>query len=103
MHGLSNEELAALICETLAKAGVMVTLTGGACVAIYSKGRYVSDDLDFIEEGPVSRRMIREALTGLGFQERGRHFVHADAKYFVEFPNGPLMVGAQRVETVALR
>jgi hypothetical protein len=100
---MSAEELAGHVCQALQDAGVTVTLTGGACVAIWSKWKYVSDDLDFIEEGPVPRRKIREVLGLLGFQEHGRHFVHADTKLFVEFPNGPLMVGDQRVEKVAER
>jgi hypothetical protein len=35
---MSVEELAGLICQTLENAGITVTLTGGACVAIWSKG-----------------------------------------------------------------
>jgi hypothetical protein len=100
---MSVEELAGLVCQSLQDAGVTVTLTGGACVAIWSKGKYVSNDLDFIEEGPVPRRKIREALKRLGFQERGRHFDHPATKIFVEFPNGPLMVGDERVERVTER
>ena len=73
---MSNEEVAGLVCATLRKAGVTVTLTGGACVAIWSPGKYVSDDLNFIEEGSVPRQTIREALARLGFREKGRHFVH---------------------------
>jgi hypothetical protein len=100
---MSAEELAGHVCQALRDAGVTVTLTGGACVAIWSQGKYVSDDLDFIEEGPVPRRKIREVLAMLGFKEHGRHFVHPDTKFFVEFPNGPLMVGDQRVEQVTER
>ena len=42
---MSAEELAGLVCHALRQAGVTVTLTGGACVAIWSEGRYVSDGL----------------------------------------------------------
>jgi hypothetical protein len=100
---MSAEELAGLVCQTLKDAGVTVTLTGGACVAIWSEGKYVSNDLDFIEEGPVPRRKIRDALKPLGFREEGRHFAHSATKFFVEFPTGPLMVGAQRIEHVTER
>jgi hypothetical protein len=48
---MSAEELAGLVCETLLKAGITTTLSGGGCVAIWSEGKYVSHDLDFIEEG----------------------------------------------------
>jgi hypothetical protein len=100
---MSAEELAGLVCHALRQAGVTVTLTGGACVAIWSEGRYVSDDLDFIEEGPVPPRKVREAMNALGFKRKGRHFVHPDTKIFVEFPTGPLMVGGQRIDRVSER
>ena len=100
---MSAEELAGLVCDALRCAGITVTLTGGACVGIWSNGRYTSDDLDFIEEGPVPRRAVRQVMETLGFSARGRYFVHAATKLFVEFPTGPLMVGDQRVERVAER
>ena len=101
---MSIEELGGLVCESLQKAGITVTLTGGACVAIWSGGQYISHDLDFIEEGPVSQRKIREVLGQLGFTARmGRHFVHPESEFFVEFPVGPLMVGDERVEKFRVR
>ena len=98
---MSAEELAGLVCDALRRAGITVTLTGGACVGIWSEGKYVSDDLDFIEEGPVPRRAVREVMEALGFKAKGRYFLHPSTKLFVEFPTGPLMVGDQRVERVA--
>jgi len=101
---MSSEEFAAWVCAALSDAGITVTLTGGTCVSIWAEGKYVSNDLDFIEEGPVTRAQIRKVLTGLGFtQEKGRHFVHPDSEFFVEFPTGPLMIGEQRVERVETR
>lgn len=99
----SAEELAGLVCQTLRDAGVTVTLTGGACVAIWSSGKYVSSDLDFIEEGLVPRRKVQTALATLGFKPDGRHFVHPRTKFFVEFPPGPLMIGNQRIEKASKR
>jgi hypothetical protein len=103
IKGISVEELAGLVCQTLQDVGITVTLTGGACVAIWSEGRYVSHDLDFIEEGPVPRSKIQRVLSELGFLPQGRHFVHPDTELFIEFPTGPLMVGDQRVERVSER
>jgi hypothetical protein len=100
---MSVEELAGLLCQTLKHAGITVTLTGGACVAIWSHGKYISRDLDFIEEGSVPRKKVRDAMKELGFKEMGRHFEHPATRYFVEFPPGPLMVGEQRVEHVTKR
>lgn len=100
---MTAEELAGLVCQALREAGITVTLSGGACVAIWSCGKYVSQDLDFIEEGPVPRRQVIEAMKTLGFQPEGRYFVHLDTQFFVEFPTGPLMVGDERVERVSIR
>lgn len=100
---MSVEELAGLVCETLENAGITTTLTGGACVAIWSDGKYVSRDLDFIEEGPVSRRQVKVALAKIGFTEKNRYFVHPETEFFVEFPTGPLTVGDERVHEVAIR
>lgn len=100
---MSPEDLAGLVCQTLHEAGITVTLTGGACVSIWSRGKYVSQDLDFIEEGPVTRRRIIAAMRTLGFQPEARYFIHPDTQLFVEFPTGPLMVGDQRVERVSVR
>ncbi len=100
---ISVEELAGLVCQALCAAGITVTLTGGSCVAIWSCGKYVSHDLDFIEEGPVPRRKVIEAMRTLGFHPEGRHFIHSQCPYLVEFPTGPLMVGDERVEHVSIR
>lgn len=100
---MSLEELAAFVCQTLADSGITVTLTGGGCVTIWSEGRYVSHDLDFIEEGPVPRKKVQEALSELGFTPSGRHFIHPDTTFFIEFPSGPLMVGDQRVQRASRR
>jgi len=97
------EQLAAFICQRLCDNGVTVTLTGGACVGIWSDWQYVSHDLDFIEEGFVSRKLLRDVLLPLGFVEQGRHFVHPASAWMVEFPTGPLMVGDERVEGVTER
>jgi len=100
---MSAEELAALVCQTLADAGITVTLTGGGCVAIWSEGKYVSRDLDFIEEGPVPRRQVKAVMERLGFEERNKDFEHPETDFFVEFPTGPLMARDERVEKVAIR
>ncbi|MEX2496528.1 MAG: hypothetical protein WD448_10590 [Woeseia sp.] len=69
---MSPEEIAGLVCATLQNAGITVTLTGGGCVVIWSEGKYVSRDLDFIEEGPVPRRQVKAALAEIGFVEKNR-------------------------------
>lgn len=100
---MSPEELAAFICQSLMDAGIVVTLTGGACVAVWSNGEYVSKDLDFIEQGTVPRREIRAVLKDAGFVEDGRYFVHAETDFFIEFPAGPLAVGDEPVAGISER
>lgn len=100
---MSPEELAAYVCQAMADAGIHVTLTGGACVAIWSNGACQSRDLDFVEQGLVSRRDLRNVLLELGFAEKHRYFTHPDTDLLIEFPSGPLMVGDQPVTEVAER
>jgi len=70
---------------------------------VWSDGRYVSRDLDFVEEGPIPRRQIKAALAAIGFREQDRYFVHPETEFFVEFPTGPLTVGDERVNNVEIR
>lgn len=98
---MSPEELAAFVCQSLADAGITVTLTGGGCVAVWSKGEYISRDLDFVEQGTVPRREIRAVLKGLGFKEEGRYFAHPGTEFVIEFPSGPLAVGDEPVGEIS--
>lgn len=86
-------ELAALVSQALAEAGITAVLSGGAAVSVYTENKYVSDDLDFVTSERVPR--LAAALGPLGFVRReGRYFVHPDTPYFVEFPPGPPAVGS---------
>ncbi|TRO81985.1 hypothetical protein [Trichloromonas acetexigens] len=86
-------ELAAYVCSHLQRKEIDVVLTGGGCVSIYAAGKYVSDDLDFIENISSGRRKLKAALAEIDFQEQGRYFRHPETKIFLEFPAGPLAVG----------
>jgi hypothetical protein len=88
-------ELAAFVASHLRGKGIDVVLSGGTCVTIYSEGKYVSGDLDFIDMRFATRREIRDAMAGIGFSERDRFFHHPDAELLVEFPKGPLAVGKE--------
>jgi hypothetical protein len=97
---MSHGELAAHIQSHLRAKGVEVVLTGGSAVSIYSEGKYVSKDLDFVVEGFAKRQIMRDAMGEIGFQEVGRHFEHPQIMFLVEFPGGPLSVGKQRIEKI---
>jgi len=97
---MTNAELAAFIESHLLERGIDVVLSGGACVSIYSNGKYVSMDLDLIDIYLERRSKIRKAMQEIGFSEEGRHFIHPDTDFFVEFPAGPLSVGEEPVKKV---
>ena len=92
---MSAGELAAYVASHLASRGIEVVLSGGTCVTIWSEGRYVSGDLDLIRSGVAPRSSLREALAEIGFVERGRQFVHPDARFFVDCPPGPVALGRE--------
>ena len=88
----SIKELAAIICESLAAQGIRATLSGGACAEIYSDGRYVTGDIDFVVNyiSPDSDKKIEAVMIKLGFKKSGRIFFNKSVPYSVEFPPGPL-------------
>jgi len=97
---MSIGELAAFVNTHLEKNGVRVVLTGGSCVTIYSKNTYVSYDLDFIEDAGTDKKRIGEILKDLGFSQENRNFIHPETPYYIEFPPGPLSIGAETVKQV---
>ena len=79
------EEVAALVSESLSRAGITAVLSGGGAVQIYSNGLYVSRDLDFVSPAPVKE--IARVVRALGFEPAsGRHFVHPTCHFTLEFP-----------------
>jgi hypothetical protein len=100
IKNMTQLELAAFVHTRLREQGVDVVLSGGASVSFYSGNKYVSKDLDLINIRLVKRQKIKAAMDELGFQERGRHFVHPDSDFIVEFPDGPLSVGEEPVKKI---
>jgi len=84
---LSREELAALVHETLAKHKVESVLVGGSVVAIYSEGKYVSDDLDFVVDAELKK--IRPFFEKLGFIFTNQTAEHPATNLYVQFLLGP--------------
>ncbi len=98
---MSQAEVAAYVQSHLAAHGVEVILSGGAAVGIYTHGAYVSGNIDLVNAQHVRRGRIREVLSLIGFREADRHFRHPDSPFIVEFPPGPLAVGAEPVGSIA--
>lgn len=97
---MTQAELGAYVQSHLRDKEIDVVLSGGAVVAIYTSGKYVSRDLDLVNQYSARRIAIKKAMEELGFQEVGRHFEHSDSEYLVEFPPGPLSLGEDFVTKV---
>ena len=103
---MSVDELGAYVQTHLRKHNIQVVLSGGACVSIYSHGAYVSHDLDMVILYSARRQAIHAAMAMIGFDEIGRHYVNPETQFLIEFPPGPLSIGAepvQRVDEIELR
>ena len=81
------EEIAALVCTTLESHGIVVVLSGGAVVSIYSNDEYVSYDLDFIPIGLA--RKVDRAMESLGVAKPQCPRRKTPSPCWVEFPAGP--------------
>ena len=92
---MNRAEIAAFVQEQLRTRGIDVVLSGGACVSIYSHGKYVSMDLDMIHTSLLAprRKALFEAMLDLGFTTEGRYFRHDETDLYVEFPKGPPAAG----------
>lgn len=88
---MSIEDFAFVVAKALQDKGILVILTGGAVVSIYSEGRYVSNDLDFLS--PDDHQQIKKAMKELGFESKGKDFFHKDVLFSVEFPGYDLVIG----------
>ena len=100
----SARAVAAAIALALQRAGLRAVLSGGGCASIYTRGLYQSVDLDFILQGPGTQKQLDEAMASVGFERRRSQYFHAQARFYVEFPPGPLGIGDDyRIEPVEIR
>ena len=98
---LSVKELAAYISDYLRMNNIDVVLTGGTCISIYTKNKYVSLDLDFVVMRFIDMKKIKGMLEKIGFKEKGRHFKHKDTEFFIEFIPPPLSIGEEPVKEIS--
>ena len=91
------------VANVLSSAGIEAVLTGSTCASIHTGGRFQSADLDFILQSGVHQAPLDAAMATAGFQRQGDRYVHSRARFYVEFPRGPLAIGSdheiQPVET----
>jgi hypothetical protein len=91
----TKEELAAIVAEQLKIDGIEAVLVGGAVVEIYSSGRYVTDDLDFVTWSRLEA--IHASLAKIGFKFNGRIGSHPDSLTVLDFNNSPIVVGEKHI------
>jgi hypothetical protein len=96
--------VAAEVASVLSKAGIEAVLSGGACASIHTAGRFQSADLDFILQGDVRRAGLDAAMASAEFRRQGDRYFHPLARFYIEFPRGPLAVGRDHeIRPVATR
>ena len=101
IKGLSLEDFAVVISDYLIKDGIEVILSGGACVTIYTKNKFMSYDLDFVLISSAKQSDARQLLTEVGFYEEDRYFKHNDTEFFIDFISPPLSVGQEPVKEIS--
>lgn len=99
VNALGRAELAALVVETMAGAGIVVVLVGGSCACIYTNERFGSLYLDFIDMTYARKKEIAAPLGEIGFASRGasRYFEREGCRWSIEFPTAPLAVGHELI------
>ena len=88
---MTLEQFAIAVATELKRYDIDVILTGGAVVSIYSTGKYVSKDADFLSS--TDHKTIAQVMQNLGFKNVGKDFYHDDANFSVEFPGSQLIIG----------
>jgi hypothetical protein len=96
--------VALAVGDALRRHGIRAVLTGGACASLHTRGRYQSSDMDFILVGSTTQARLDGAMASVGFTRKGDRYVHPRVRFYVEFPRGPLAIGADyRIRPVERR
>ncbi|MBI4609542.1 MAG: hypothetical protein HY726_11090 [Candidatus Rokubacteria bacterium] len=90
----SLSSVALQVGDALRRHGIRAVLTGGACASLHSGGGYYSVDVDFILLGHVTQAALDAAMASVGFKRTGDRYLHPRARFYVEFPRGPLAIGS---------
>lgn len=89
---------AAAITELAAPLGLRPVVVGGSALEFYTRGSYLTMDIDLIVDG---LREMERALTRLGFRKvGGASFHHEKALVVVDLPPEPLHGDPERVVEV---
>lgn len=88
---MSLQDFAIAVAALLKAKDIDVILTGGAVVSIYSEGKYVSKDADFLSA--TDHQTIKKAMHSAGFKNLGKDFYREDTDFTAEFPGSDLVIG----------
>jgi hypothetical protein len=90
-------DVAFTVGTALDREGVLAVLCGGSAATFYAPDVYQSEDLDFVLTFGTDGATVRRALGTLGYAFKDTMFVHSASHFTVEFPKGPLAIGAEVV------
>ncbi len=91
-------ELAFIVCTALDHAGSQAVLTGGGAATVYAPETCQSLDIDFVFSfWSAVESVSANPLFELGFERENSLYRHPKNPITVEFPAGPLKVGADDI------
>lgn len=74
-------------------------MVGGAVASIYTNGRYISNDLDFVTVR--KRSQIEPVMKKFGFYREGKEWSHPDTDLSIDFVESPAIIGERVVKTIS--
>ncbi|MCI4325871.1 MAG: hypothetical protein L3K00_08365 [Thermoplasmata archaeon] len=93
----SYERILTFAALLAAESGSDVVVVGGSAIEVYTKGGYVSGDID----NRADRELVRRALTAWKFTDEGRLWTRADWAIAVDVVGHRYTGDAYRATTVA--
>lgn len=76
---------AAVLSNEAGRRNAPVVIVGGSAIELYTKGAYVSGDIDIV----ASREILARILESWGFHHKGREWYHDEWKLAVDLVRDP--------------
>ncbi|MEO0019277.1 MAG: hypothetical protein ABIK47_01370 [candidate division WOR-3 bacterium] len=92
--------LAARISTKLKAYGIDTVLSGGSCVTIYARGKYVTRDLDFVLAASYPEKIIASALAELGYHSNPKvsgAFTNPKEETIIDIRPPPPAIGGEPI------
>lgn len=93
LSGLDLETAWKEIASYLKTQNIEAILVGGGVASIYSQGKYVSGDLDFVIGWANDHKEIKTALLAVGFTKNGTIYRHPTTSISLDFSSPPVDIG----------